>query len=736
MLQHGCHFPVSDLEEKIRLQDLVGNIERGNHKSASKKDKILSDTILKEVKKGWCLILPEDKAHIIPDLEIQPMGVATRMGITETGDFIPKDRVTHDCSWPGKASGESINSRIEDDKLEPIMFGHCLLRMIHYIVDLRRRHPGKVIWIRKEDFKSAYRRMHLRARTAKRVAIRVFLQGSWYLLLTLRHPFGGAPGPSQFCTFSDITVDTINDLLASKEWNEDEVASDFVKHIPKPQFFDASVPFAEAKELLVDIPPADNGKCDGYIDDLISTCVNIGDNLKRIMAAPCTVIHALMHHSSTPTFIPRDDLIAMDKCIAEGAPAESHICLGWQLDSRRLKVRLPLHKYRAWDSELAAITENTTISYEPLESIIGKLENVITIYKMAGHFMNNLIALKIKGEKSRHNQRIPKRVKDDIQLQRKFLRAAHEGISMNIVTFRKPTVIILGDACEHGLGAFNLKTGRGWTLYIPKHLQGRAHINLLEFLTQVIQIWIDIIEGAIQEEDCILAMGDNTTSMGWLHRTNFRETRQEAGSYPETDHDWLVKQTVARKLATLIMNAKAMLYSQWFCGDHNVCTDSLSRDCPYLSPSSHQSFLKSCAPKQTPANLSIRPVPDEIVCFVTSMLQQLPVQQQRCRKQKASELLRGATGTLSCSPWDLNNHFTSTASQDFKGQLLSPHLRKRLDKVPSPSDLVETWLKEQSVPPSHMWHRPLGQTTGVTPDWTRMVRHASSCKSSTEVTRI
>ena len=94
MLKYGCHFPVSDLEEKIRLQDLVGNIERGNHKSASKKDKVLSDTIMKEVKKGWCLILPEDKAHIIPDLEIQPMGVATRMGITETGDFIPKDRVT------------------------------------------------------------------------------------------------------------------------------------------------------------------------------------------------------------------------------------------------------------------------------------------------------------------------------------------------------------------------------------------------------------------------------------------------------------------------------------------------------------------------------------------------------------------------------------------------------------------------------------------------------------------
>ena len=37
-------------------------------------------------------------------------------------------------------------------------------------------------------------------------------------------------------------------------------------------------------------------------------------------------------------------MVAEDKCDAEGAPSETEICLGWNLDTRRLLVKLPLHK--------------------------------------------------------------------------------------------------------------------------------------------------------------------------------------------------------------------------------------------------------------------------------------------------------------------------------------------------------------------------------------------------------
>ena len=86
---------------------------------------------------------------------------------------MPKLRLTHDLSFPGAFSTESINSRVDRERIEPIMFGHCLLRIIHQVVALREKYPDKKIFIRKEDLKSAYRRMHLESKSAIRSAVRV-----------------------------------------------------------------------------------------------------------------------------------------------------------------------------------------------------------------------------------------------------------------------------------------------------------------------------------------------------------------------------------------------------------------------------------------------------------------------------------------------------------------------------------------------------------------------------------
>ncbi len=68
------------------------------------------------------------------------MGVATHLGVTEDGTFEPKDRVTHNLSFPGKFSGKSVNSRVKMDESEPCMFSFVFLRIIHYIVALKKKH--------------------------------------------------------------------------------------------------------------------------------------------------------------------------------------------------------------------------------------------------------------------------------------------------------------------------------------------------------------------------------------------------------------------------------------------------------------------------------------------------------------------------------------------------------------------------------------------------------------------
>ena len=170
----------------MRQLDLDESYTRGNHKSAHQKNEFLVKALKKEIKKGWNLLLPGDCHKEIPELVLNPMGVATHLGITEKGNFEPKDRVTHDLSFPGCISGDSVNSRVKTKNLEPCMFSFVFLRLVHYIVALRRKYPKTRIWIRKEDIKSAFRRLHLNAHTAFQSAVRVNIDENWYIIISLR----------------------------------------------------------------------------------------------------------------------------------------------------------------------------------------------------------------------------------------------------------------------------------------------------------------------------------------------------------------------------------------------------------------------------------------------------------------------------------------------------------------------------------------------------------------------
>ena len=734
-LEKGCEYFLEDLPEEQRIQDLQERVERGNHKSANKHDDFLSDAMTKEVEKGWALILPEEEAMDIPFIEIAPLGVAEHLGISEEGTYVPKLRLTHDLSFPGAFSEESINSRIDREKMEPIMFGHCLSRVVHQIVSLRKKYPSKKIFIRKEDLKSAYRRMHLEAKSALRSAVRVKMKETWYVLVSLRLPFGGSSCPPDFCLMSDIICDVTNDLLLCDEWNEEEVYSTLSNFIPPDEEMDPSIPFGTADDLAVPVPVKDKGSFDVFIDDFIGVTVDIGRNKNRLKMAPGTIIQAVSNTSDDDLGVKRDHFIARDKCEAEGAIAEERICLGWILDTRRLEIRLPTHKFIAWSCDIDKLLNHKTISHKDLLSLIGKLEHVITVIKMMGHFMNNLYSLEEKAYKAKpHAIKISGRVKADARLHKKCLKLAHEGISMNLLTFRKPTHLIIGDACEHGFGACHVESGVGYRYIIPPELRGRAHINLLEFLTQVVQIWFDAIEKRISKRSCILAMGDNTASMGWLRRSNFKESIADSEEI-ESNEEWAIKQEIARKAAEIILGEEACLYSQWFAGAQNVAMDSTSRDGLYLSIEAHTAMLKHYAPKQTPENLVLKQLPSEIVSWIGSLLRRMPVQTQRLVKPKPSELLLGVVGMTSSSESAFTKVYSSMDSPHSAKISSSQHLLKQCEKQPSVNEIRQLWYNRQSKPPCHMWLRPSGQATGLTPDWTSTVRLASSSKSSGGDTR-
>ena len=70
---------------------------------------------------------------------------------------------------------------------------------------------------------------------------------------------------------------------------------------------------------------------------------------------------------------------------------------------------------------------------------------------------------------------------------------------------------------------------------------------------------------------CSISMTDNTTSSGWLRKSNFAETGEKAPHL-------LAKLQVARSHANRFIDHDIKEYSQWFPCKANLIADALSRD--------------------------------------------------------------------------------------------------------------------------------------------------------------
>ena len=97
--------------------------------------------------------------------------------------------------------------------------------------------------------------------------------------------------------------------------------------------------------------PAMGGKVDGFIDDLIKVFVDTPKNCARQPdVVPLAMYVTSRPHAGTGAeAVPRRPILSLPKLIAEGRPEEVQTVLGWNLDTRRLKISLPSDKYHTWD---------------------------------------------------------------------------------------------------------------------------------------------------------------------------------------------------------------------------------------------------------------------------------------------------------------------------------------------------------------------------------------------------
>jgi hypothetical protein len=103
--------------------------------------------------------------------------------------------------------------------------------------------------------------------------------------------------------------------------------------------------------------------------------------------------------------------------------------------------------------------------------------------------------------------------------------------------------------------------------------------------------------------------------------------------------------TTARYLANLIIESKSSIYRQWFPGDINSISDSLSRNF-HVEANSLCTLLSENFSSQVPFGLRILPLPNEVVSWVTSLLLSRPSTTQWLKEPVRSSFARGVGSKL------------------------------------------------------------------------------------------
>ncbi len=522
ILTEGSKWPLSSLLNEDRFARNTEFISRGNHQSAIKHHDVLKSTIAKEVLQGWMIPIPLKYVNQIPNSEIAPVGIDDKQfKLNPDGSKSRKYRLTHDQSFEA-STGMSVNNRTLRSQLDPLFYGGCLSRTLHYIVSLRLRHPNKRILGGKSDIKSAYRRITLNGETA----VRCSMMCENFGLISLRLTFGGSPCSNEWCVFGELCTDLANDILHCSEWDPSTLYSPHQSELPPPSYLPDTIPFSSASELDVDIPHDDMGRIDDFIDDGIAIVPDIGNNKNRGVAAILLAIHTLCRPVDKNEHILREDCLSLDKLKEEGGMAEILTILGWTVNTRSLTIALPSKKYQIWSADINNILLRRKTSISTLETVIGRLNHTATACPLMRYYLNRLRHLLESWKKQQSPKKrelfLPKPILLDLHLwHTSFLPKVHKGISLNLITYRRPSIICWSDACPIGLGGYN-HNGLAWQFEIPQKYRIRVQDknNTLEFIASLITVWLTIHHGLQEKYTCFLALGDNTSAVGWLHKAN------------------------------------------------------------------------------------------------------------------------------------------------------------------------------------------------------------------------
>jgi hypothetical protein len=339
--------------------------------------------------------------------------------------------------------------------------------------------------------------------------------------------------------------------------------------------------------------------------------------------------------------------------------------------------------------------------------LVGRLQHASRAIPMANYFLQRFYRLIAEYNNPFVRRSLERGDKSLLRLWIGFLQQAAQGVSLNLLTIRRPTTVVISDACPTGMGGYSIRSGKAWRFQFPTPLTNMN--NTAEFLASVVTILFMLNIGDIEEEGVVLALTDNCSCAAWLHQNNVDEQRNP------------LRAVIAMKIATTCMNRNFVIHPQHVPGKENAAADDLSRRFDLTDNQLTQAIRSTCY-LQAPKNFKIYPVPEDISLWIYSsaVLKQLyntPLE----KDMQTSKTERGAGGEPSQNKQDWQRTYSWTASTHAKNgpspnASSMPYGLGTMEKadigMPLSKMVRDRFLGELYKKPLASWLRLSGTTTG------------------------
>lgn len=322
--------PLKLRDEETRLKDFDDALRNGN--SGTMKDPLAAETVAKnqdkEVKYGRTIPITIECARRLKNGSLTPLGCAVQWTINEFNEKVVKRRTTHNLSYEW-LSGLSVNSSVDPENLEEIIYGHGLYRCIHIMHQMRLRFPKVAILMSKFDIDSAFRRLHSWCEHAPFYLSNLpspDVEDELSAFLDTCMPFGANQGPGKFGIISETATDIANYLMKNRAWTPEKLKSSFSEKIPDKKLLDEVIEFGQAFQLLVEVEDFKTF-WDVFVDDLINlTLEGMGLEGKAREAAPIA-LKLLFRPNTEGEEVDRNEILKWEKLLAEGCQEEVKVIL-------------------------------------------------------------------------------------------------------------------------------------------------------------------------------------------------------------------------------------------------------------------------------------------------------------------------------------------------------------------------------------------------------------------------